>query len=270
VEVGALEQAERRANEIIWEDRPVTPHQVTMEEARALPLRKMPDLGLGPIRLVEIAGFDLTACGGTHVAATGGVGLLKILKASRRGDELRIEFVCGRRALDDYAYRHHALTALAASFTTDFHKLPAAVAGLREELKQESRRSQQMARVVARYEAAEMLRAGQAVDGARVVCRSFTDRGPAELRLLATEIARAPDGVAMLGLPGPKSQLVFARAESAPGDAAEWLRAALPYLGDATGGGTAVLAQGGGPSAGPEAVKAALNAALARLRENHR
>ena len=72
--------AERLANQIVWEDRPVSSRSVTPEQARQLDLRKLPDINEAAVRLIEIFGFDLTACGGTHVARTGAVGLIKVIK----------------------------------------------------------------------------------------------------------------------------------------------------------------------------------------------
>ena len=60
-------------------------------------LRKVPEVE-GKFRVVDIEGFDVNACGGTHVAHTGEIGLIKVLRAERRGDNTRIEFRCGFRA----------------------------------------------------------------------------------------------------------------------------------------------------------------------------
>src|ERR1044071_5731016 len=70
-----VEQAIDLANRIIWEDRAVHIRQVTKEEAASLPLRK-DSAREGELRLIEIEGFDLTPCGGTHAGRTGEVGLI--------------------------------------------------------------------------------------------------------------------------------------------------------------------------------------------------
>jgi alanyl-tRNA synthetase len=83
-----VEAAERLANEIVLENRPVKIRYVTRDEAAALGLRKPPAEGREQLRLIDIQGIDLSACGGTHVESTGQIaGLLcrKFEKSARRG-----------------------------------------------------------------------------------------------------------------------------------------------------------------------------------------
>ena len=74
--------AETEANRVVWEDRPVAIRFATPEEAAALPLRKEPARG-GTLRLIDIDGFDLSACGGTHVARTGAIGVIAVASWER-------------------------------------------------------------------------------------------------------------------------------------------------------------------------------------------
>ncbi|MCB0237249.1 MAG: alanyl-tRNA editing protein, partial [Anaerolineae bacterium] len=92
----ALADAERLANLVVQRNLPITARIVSEDELPALALRKQPAID-GPLRLVEIGDFDRVACSGTHVAATAQVGLIKLLRAERRGQETRIHFVCGGR-----------------------------------------------------------------------------------------------------------------------------------------------------------------------------
>src|SRR5207249_1191615 len=90
--------AEELANQVIWEDRPVLARFVTADELARLPLRKPPVVE-GSVRVVSVPDFDHSACGGTHPRTTGGVGLLHIRRWERRGDVVRVEFLCGGRAM---------------------------------------------------------------------------------------------------------------------------------------------------------------------------
>ena len=91
------------ANAVVWEDRPVSIRFVSAEEAAALPLRKEPGRE-GPLRLIEVEAFDLSACGGTHVARTGAIGLIAVVGAERFRGGTRLTFVCGGRALNCAAH----------------------------------------------------------------------------------------------------------------------------------------------------------------------
>jgi len=91
--------AEKRANEIVFENRPVRIRHVKREEAEKLGLRKLPPEGRDELRLIEVADFDLSACGGTHVGATGQIGSILLRKTEKTRQGMRVEFVCGGRAL---------------------------------------------------------------------------------------------------------------------------------------------------------------------------
>ena len=96
VSVEEVRRAEDEANRIVWEDRPVAIRVATPEEAANLPLRKA-SLRSGPIRLIEVCDFDLSACGGTHVSRTGAIGIVATTGTDKFRGGSRIEFVCGGR-----------------------------------------------------------------------------------------------------------------------------------------------------------------------------
>src|SRR3954451_23614472 len=123
--------AEDLTNQVIWEDRPILARFVTAEELAQLPLRKPPTVA-GPVRIVSVPDFDHSACGGTHPRATGGVGMLHLRRWERRGDVIRIEFVCGGRALRDLRWKNAALGRLAGALGVGPEEVEAAVLRVRE------------------------------------------------------------------------------------------------------------------------------------------
>src|SRR5438034_4512480 len=94
-----LAAAEGEANRIVWENRPVTIRYADAEDASRMLLRKKPKRG-GTLRLIDVEEWDLSACGGTHVARSGAIGVIAIGSWERFKGGQRIEFVCGGRALD--------------------------------------------------------------------------------------------------------------------------------------------------------------------------
>lgn len=259
-----IDAAETLANEVIWSDAPVSVRFVTMAEAAALPLRKTPPGRDGLLRLVDIEGFDLTACGGTHVARAGEVGLVKIARTERRGAATRVEFLCAGRALADYRLRQAIVRDLGAALTTGPAELTAAVGKLQEEAKALRNDLRQKAAALLALEAAQLLAAAEQQGDARLVVRVYTDREPDELRRLATALAEEDGVVALLGTAGERTHLVFARSAGAPGAMGELIKPALAALGG-RGGGSPTMAQGGGPAADETAVAAALASAAAGL-----
>ena len=115
--------AEDEANRIVWEDRPVTIRYATAEEAAALPLRKE-STRTGTLRLIDVEGFDLSACGGTHVSRTGAIGLIAVTAWERFKGGHRLEFACGGRVL----VRFRTLRDVTAAAVRALSVLPADVA----------------------------------------------------------------------------------------------------------------------------------------------
>src|SRR6478672_13542765 len=118
------QKAELLANEVIAEDRPVSIRFVPLEEARELGLRKLPPRQTGDLRLIDIKDFDLCACGGTHVRATGQIGCILLRKAEKVKQGTRVEFICGLRAISMARKDYSTLTEAAALYSSHIHELP--------------------------------------------------------------------------------------------------------------------------------------------------
>src|SRR5262249_54992924 len=118
------QKAELLANEVIAEDRPVAIRFVPLEEARTMGLRKLPPKQTGDLRLIDIANFDLTACGGTHVRATGQIGSILLRKIEKVKQGVRVEFVCGLRAMNTARRDFTTLTEAAALYSSHIYDVP--------------------------------------------------------------------------------------------------------------------------------------------------
>jgi alanyl-tRNA synthetase len=255
-------QVEDLANSIIYENRPILTYQVTPDQVGHIPLRKPPAVQ-GMIRIVEVQGFDYSACGGTHVRQTGEIGLIKIRKWERRGTVTRVDFYCGRRALLDYRWKNAAITTLAGSLNLKdrdvVEGIQRALAAGREAMKALEEAREKLLDVEARHLLAS---AAEGRSGRLVVCL-FEGRPVDELRRLALRLTAHPGVHALLGSrSGNQAALVFARSPDLTGDMSTLLQAVIHQIGG-RGGGSPTLAQGGGPrSAG---LQAALDEAVARL-----
>src|SRR5712691_1207639 len=120
----AVRAAESRANEVVWEGRAVTVRVVSRAEAAAAGV-KVPDEAGDAVRLVEAAGFDLQACGGTHPRSTSEVGVVLVLDHGRYKGGSRVRFVCGHRAVEAFRRRTVLLTELATVLSSSLEDLPA-------------------------------------------------------------------------------------------------------------------------------------------------
>lgn len=254
-------RAEQLANEIIWQNRSVTIRNASLEEAQTLSLRKIPTAHNGMLRLIDIEDFDLTACGGTHLARTGEIGLIKITKQERRRDKQRIEFRCGYRALRDYREKQAIVVDLSALMTTGGIELNTAVKRLQDENKRTRRQQKKQQAEISRLEADQLLSQGTRIGDTLLITRVFSDHDPGQVRTLGSQLIRHDGVVALLGLAGNRAQLLFCRAASAPGDMSNLLNTALGELGSDSGGGNKTFAQGVAPSADIFLVQNAIEAA---------
>ncbi len=191
-----LRRVEQRANEIVWEDRGVHAHLVSMEEALRFPLRKPPQVE-GQVRVIEVDGYDWSACGGTHVARTGEIGVIALLGTERYKGGTRVSFVCGARALGRLREAGDLLRRICLEFTAGETDLMRAVGRLKEERERLERRLKPLVRESLEREAAALLAEAAPGAVAPVVARHLPGRDPDEAGMLAALIA-AQGGIALL------------------------------------------------------------------------
>jgi alanyl-tRNA synthetase len=236
-----IERAVELANNVVWEDRALIIRNVTSGEAAELSLRKEPARA-GDLRLIEIEGFDLTPCGGTHAYRTGEVGMIAVRSWERAKGLTRIEFVAGMRALADYRKANKSAREVAALFSTGRDDAPQLAAQMVEEHKELNRRVRALEELAAGVEAEKLL--SSASEG--VVTHIFNGRDAESLKKLAHALVAHPRTIALLASRDrDTARLVFARSADAAGDMNALMREACALL-DGRGGGRPDLAQGGG------------------------
>jgi len=250
LEVGTVDdetlcRAEAFANGIFFENRPVKSFYVTDADVPNLPFRKPPKVS-GRIRVVEVDGFDLTPCGGTHVTQTGMIGMLKIVKTERVNQKLRVHFVAGGQALDFLEQVQSAAQGAALLLDSGLDGVVEAVERLQTQMKQMQSELDSLHGVVLGVEAEKLESAAEAVGEYRLVTALFENRSASELRSLADKLRRKSGIVAVLAsYDDEKLSLVAACAEGVKVDARELLKDHLAPIGG-RGGGSPTLAQGGG------------------------
>ena len=241
----SIEQAVDLANQTIWANLPVQIREVSSAEAASLPLRKEPARE-GELRLIEIADFDLTPCGGTHANATGEVGVIAVRSWQRAKGLTRIQFMAGLRVLNDYRKANRTAGQAATLFSAGRDDTPALIARLIEENKKLSRRVRELDVIACRVEAENLIRSHKPTGNVRVITSVFPDRDADSLQHLARALIAHPNVVALLGSrDGDAARLVFARSTDLPDDMSALMREACVVIGG-RGGGKPDLAQGGG------------------------
>jgi alanyl-tRNA synthetase len=235
-----IDEAVAVTNELIASNVEVRAWFPTASEIESLALRKMPDVD-GPLRVVAIGDFDYSACGGTHVARSAEVGLLSVLRTENMKRGTRIEFLTGHRARADYARKHATVRELSKALTCAPGELVDAVAKLGSSL-MEARRALAVYRErELDAEADQLATTGVQSGGLNVVRAVFSERAIDEVKGLAVRLTSRPDVIALFGVAGDRTQLVFARSENVTTDLKLAFDQALAALGGGKGGGARVL-----------------------------
>jgi alanyl-tRNA synthetase len=257
----AIGCAEQEANRILWQDRPVWVRFVSEEEAASLPLRKEPARG-GMLRLVEVEGADLSACGGTHVASTGAVGLVAVTGFERFKGGTRLEFVCGGRALTRFRLQRDVIASAVRHLSVLPAELPTAIERLQDELKAQKGGARGLQQRLVRYEADSYAARASEIAGLRLVAERVDEWDAQGLKVLATSIAARPRHAAVLVSGDTPPLIVVARAADLAIDCGALLKQLTARFGG-KGGGRPELAQGGGLTATPDEIVAAAKAMIA-------
>ncbi len=233
-------KAEERSNQIVVENRPV---EVSFEDAGAVTGLRRPSERTGTLRVVTIRNLDRSACGGTHVRATGEVGPVLMGKVERVRKGTRVEFLCGARSIRRARAEHALLTRLAGDFSASPEELPGLINSLRGEIKEASAARRDLESKLDAYRARELyLGAPPDATGIRRVVL-LEEQGSLEgLRGVAQAFTSMPR-VIFVGAAARPPGLVLATSPDSGVDAAAVLKGLLTSVGG-RGGGSARLAQG--------------------------
>ncbi len=240
-----IEAAERRTNEIIFEDRPVVIRFGTAQELAESGIRKKVDRE-GILRAIDIEGFDRQPCGGTHLASTGQAGLILLRKLERTREHSRIEFVAGYRALaaarGDFATLTQAATVLSCALTD----VPAGVTKNIEERRANSSAIKRLEERLANLEASALLQQNpDTPEAVRLIVATPPDATPAYLALLAAKLTTEKNVLALLAS-RESGHVVAARSADLTQDIGATLRETLKEFAG-KGGGAKHFAQGALP-----------------------
>jgi alanyl-tRNA synthetase len=240
------QKTEYLANDVIAEDRPVSIRFVPLEEARQLGLRKLPPKQTGDLRLIDITDFDLTACGGTHVRATGQIGSILLRKIEKVKPGVRVEFVCGLRAVNTARRDYSTLTEAAALYSSHIYDVPQQVRKSLEETKAAGKAQHKLLEELAELYAERLL--AQGAGSPQIITEFFPDRDAAFIKLLAQKLTAGKSAVvALLASGAGQPTLVFAQTPGQKTNMGQLMKDAMTQLGG-RGGGSANMAQGGLPA----------------------
>jgi alanyl-tRNA synthetase len=240
-----LRAVEEAVNRAVFENRPVT---VGFEDAsEASGLRKATDR-TGDLRIVTIDGCDRSACGGTHVKSTGEIGPVVLRKLDKIRGNVRVEFLCGLRAVRRARLDYDALDASARVFNAQLDDVPALAASLAEQVKEAGKERRKLALELAGlrgrqlWESQEVSAAGRRVYLDERASGALDD----EVRALALSFTAQP-GAAFIATSQDPPAVLLAVSEDTGLHAGNLMKPLLAELGG-RGGGNNRTAQGSLPT----------------------
>lgn len=263
---------EREANCVVFEDLPVAIKSASTEQARAMGVRKIPDHVEGDLRLIDMQGYDLNACGGTHVRSTGQIGPILLRKYEKVKQGYRVEFVCGERAIATARKDFETLTEAAALYATHIWQVPELIRKALDENKAAAKERKRLLEEIAQLQAERMLANAPTVQPEstqvlplKLVTFVFGDRDTAFIKLLAQKITATEPSIALLGATSGQPGIVFAQTPGLPNDMGILMKEALAVLGG-RGGGNRDMAQGGAAAA--DGITSVIDSIALELRRN--
>jgi alanyl-tRNA synthetase len=236
---GQLVMVERAGNEIVCENRPV---RVSYEDAAgAAGLRKASER-TGTLRIVSIDGLDRSACGGTHVASTGEIGPILLRGLEKIRGNVRLEFVCGARAIRRARADYDALTRIARVYSSALDDAPEVAAAQQARLAEAEKTRRKLSGELA-------FRRGQELyaSGARLHATCGAAAIDEDVRQEALGFTSSPGAAYIAGCDNPPSLLLAVSSDS-PVHAGNLLKPLLAERGG-RGGGSKTIAQGSVPNA---------------------
>ncbi|UCF36029.1 MAG: alanyl-tRNA editing protein [Acidobacteriota bacterium] len=257
-----LYAVEDRANQIIFENRPIRVSFVDSESQSEIPLRKE-STRTGTLRIVEIEGFDHSACGGTHCRQTGEVGLIKIRRWERVRQQARVEFFCGRRALLDYRFKNREMYQLAKLFSTAEGEVLSNIEKRLDTERQQRKEIEKLRNELLAGEAVRLARDAESIGSVRLICQEVQGYDVKELNRLASILLGDDSSqIVILGSMAQRAFVLAARSRDLESpDMNQLLKEFGPKLRGGGGGSPERAQLAGAPDAD-------LPAALAEIRSN--
>ncbi len=192
-------RAERLANSIVWQDKPVAILTGEAAAAASATLRKPLSKDVVDVRLVHVEGFDTVGCCGTHVRRAGEIGVIKILRYEKTKGVYRVHFIAGKRAFHDFAKKHDIVKNLANRFTTSIEAVEEKIGKLETENQRLRKDAARVSKKLAAYEADRLHGNATQHTGRSYVVEVIGDADDEYLRLLGSSLKAKKSTVGLLG-----------------------------------------------------------------------
>lgn len=239
--------AEKKANQIVLDNIKIEVLYPTSTELKKLSLKKIPVKAGEKVRIVRIDDLDVNPCCGIHPSSTIEVQLIKVTRIEKYKTGMRIEFICGSRAVSDYATKHEAIEKMSKLLSCNNATVLSEVERLSGELNKALTEKRALKAEVAEYEVQNMLASAPKIDDIRVLKCIYDKIDLKYANVLATKLVAASKVVVLFGVKSEdKANLLFICSKDLKILSMDALLKDAITLIDGKGGGSAFSAQGGG------------------------
>lgn len=209
-----IEQVESFANKIIFSNFSIKSYTVEREDMNKIPVRK--DLKINShIRIVEIDGIDFCPCCGTHVRSTGEIGMIKIRKVESYKGNIRVEFVCGYRALKDYTWKSNYIRDISSMLSSKDKDVKYKVEKLYKEKERLEKENRSLREWVYKYEAKSLLDESKTYDEIYIIVKKFSDKNLKDIQNIASFLNSYENTISLLAVVNEeKSQFIISRSNN--------------------------------------------------------
>ena len=238
---------EKMCNEIIRENITVEFLNITKKEAKKLKIKE--DLSkLGDnIRVVKIDDIDMNLCCGVHMKNTLDLRVIKIKKFEKYKKATRIEFLCGTKAIEEMLKRENYLNKICKLLSSKEEDAYKSIENLNNKLNEVNKENRRLEEIISNYEVKEMIESAEKINNMNVIVKVYENKTMNYMNKIANKIIEKENNIGLFALKNDdKLNLLFACSKNLEKmDMNILLKDSIKLI-DGKGGGSKVLAQGGG------------------------
>ena len=238
---------EKMCNEIIRENITVEFLNITKKEAKKLKIKE--DLSkLGDnIRVVKIDDIDMNLCCGVHMKNTLDLRVIKIKKFEKYKKATRIEFLCGTKAIEEMLKRENYLNKICKLLSSNEEDAYKSIENLNNKLNEVNKENRRLEEIISNYEVKEMIESAEKINNMNVIVKVYENKTMNYMNKIANKIIEKENNIGLFALKNDdRLNLLFACSKNLEKmDMNILLKDSIKLI-DGKGGGSKVLAQGGG------------------------
>lgn len=242
---------ENMCNEIIRENIGVEFLNINKKEAKKLKIKEDLSKLSNDIRVVKIGDIDINLCCGVHVKNTLDLRVIKIKKFEKYKKATRIEFLCGTKAIEDMLKRDNYLNKICKLLSSNEEDAYKGIENLNNKLNEVNKENRRLEDVISNYEIKEMIENAESINNMNIIVKTYENKSMNYINKIANKISEKDNNIGLFALVNnEKLNVLFTCSKNLVNlDMNLLLKDAIKLV-DGKGGGSKILAQGGGKNNG--------------------